>query len=256
MNNHWQEDARTYQKMIPHIQRQRRDVSETAWGAQSWYNQIHTHQVGDPQIGNNNTKELLLLGKGSEPHIRHPSLGAPQWLGLPRETDLESQRDMITRLSQDWRKQRLQSWRTQTKPCDTKTQKKGAVTPQKTEPKLPAGVGQSPVEVWFSRSSPQEQGHQSGKVSHGVNPLGGLHWKEREVTQSCRTLCHLMDCSLPGFSIHEIFQARIPEWVAISFSNGSSWPRDRIQVSCIAGSEPPGKLNPTIKPWVASSQKT
>ena len=35
-----------------------------------------------------------------------------------------------------------------------------------------------------------------------------------------------MGCSPPGFSIHEIFQARILEWVAISFSRGSSWPRD------------------------------
>ena len=38
-----------------------------------------------------------------------------------------------------------------------------------------------------------------------------------------------MDCSLPGFSVHRIFQARVPEWVAISFSRGSS--RDQTQVS-------------------------
>ena len=44
-----------------------------------------------------------------------------------------------------------------------------------------------------------------------------------------------MDCSLPGSSIHGIFQARILEWVAISFCKGSSWPRDRTQVSRIAG---------------------
>ena len=44
-----------------------------------------------------------------------------------------------------------------------------------------------------------------------------------------------MDCSLPGSSIHGIFQARVLEWVAISFSRGSSWPRDRTQGSCIAG---------------------
>ena len=44
-----------------------------------------------------------------------------------------------------------------------------------------------------------------------------------------------MDCSSPGSSIHGILQARILEWVAISFSRGSSWPRDRTQVSCIAG---------------------
>ena len=39
-------------------------------------------------------------------------------------------------------------------------------------------------------------------------------------------LCYPMDCSLPGFSVHGIFQARVPEWVAISFSRRSSQPRD------------------------------
>ena len=56
-----------------------------------------------------------------------------------------------------------------------------------------------------------------------------------EVTQSYPTLCDPMDCSLPGSSIHGIFQARILEWVAISFSRGSSQPRDRTLVSHIAG---------------------
>ena len=56
-----------------------------------------------------------------------------------------------------------------------------------------------------------------------------------EVTQSCPTLCDPMDCSLSGFSIHGIFQARVPEWVSISFSSRSSWPRDQTPVSCIAG---------------------
>ena len=37
--------------------------------------------------------------------------------------------------------------------------------------------------------------------------------------QSCPTLCDPMDCSLPGFSVHGILQARTLEWVAISFSN-------------------------------------
>ena len=56
-----------------------------------------------------------------------------------------------------------------------------------------------------------------------------------EVAQSCPTLCDPVDCSPPGSSIHGILQARILEWVAISFSRGSSWPRDRTQVSLIAG---------------------
>ena len=59
-----------------------------------------------------------------------------------------------------------------------------------------------------------------------------LSW---ELAQSCPTLCDPLDCSLPGFSVHGIFQARVLEWVAISFSRGSFWPRDQTQVSCIAG---------------------
>ena len=55
------------------------------------------------------------------------------------------------------------------------------------------------------------------------------------VSQWCLTLCNPMDCSLPGSSVHGILQARILEWVAILFSKGSSWPRDQILLSCIAG---------------------
>ena len=55
------------------------------------------------------------------------------------------------------------------------------------------------------------------------------------VTQSCLTLCDPVDCSPPGSSVPGIFQARMLEWVAISFSRGSSRTRDRTRVSCIAG---------------------
>ena len=73
----------------------------------------------------------------------------------------------------------------------------------------------------------------------------GGNWPQSETVNSTEmgrsevkwspTLCDPMDCSLPGSSIHGILQARVLEWVAISFSRGSSWPRDRTQVSCIAG---------------------
>ena len=53
------------------------------------------------------------------------------------------------------------------------------------------------------------------------------------VAKLCPTLCDPMDCSLPASSVHGISQARILEWVAISFSRGSSRPRDRTHVSCI-----------------------
>ena len=53
--------------------------------------------------------------------------------------------------------------------------------------------------------------------------------------ESCPTLCDPTDCSPPGSAVRRISQARILEWVAISFSRGSSQPRDQTQVSHIAG---------------------
>ena len=53
-------------------------------------------------------------------------------------------------------------------------------------------------------------------------------------TQSCMTFCKPMDCSLLGSSLHGIFQARILEWIATSYSRGSSQPRDWTRVSCIS----------------------
>ena len=47
------------------------------------------------------------------------------------------------------------------------------------------------------------------------------------VTRSCPTLCNPMDCSPPRSSVHGILQARVLEWVAIPFSRGSLWPKDR-----------------------------
>ena len=63
--------------------------------------------------------------------------------------------------------------------------------------------------------------------------------------KSCPTLCNPMECSLPDSSVHGISQARVLEWVVISFSRESSWPRDRTHISCLAGrfftTESPGK---------------
>ena len=52
----------------------------------------------------------------------------------------------------------------------------------------------------------------------GRKAMTNLKKWESEVAQSCPTLCDPMDCSLPGSSVHGIFQARVLEWVAISFS--------------------------------------
>ena len=75
-----------------------------------------------------------------------------------------------------------------------------------------------------------------------------------EVAQLCPTLCDPMDCRLQGSSVHGIFQARVLQWVAISFSRRSSWPRDRTQVSRIAGrrfNPLSHQGNPRIPEWVA-----
>ena len=80
----------------------------------------------------------------------------------------------------------------------------------------------------------------TGRFIQGADHQGTLQTlsmkvRESEVTQSCPTLCDRMDCSLPCSSVHGIFQARILEWVAISFSRRSSWSRDWTQVSRIIG---------------------
>ena len=54
------------------------------------------------------------------------------------------------------------------------------------------------------------------------------------VTQPCLTLWDPTDYSPPGSSVHGNIQARTLEWVAISFSKGSSWPRDWNHVSCVS----------------------
>ena len=97
------------------------------------------------------------------------------------------------------------------------------------------------------------QDHTCGGIQHGKN------WEDRKtistvlllgcremklqwcnvytlcclVSQLCLTLCHPMDCRPSGSSLHRIPQARLLEWVVISFSRRSSQPRDWTHVSCI-----------------------
>ena len=76
-----------------------------------------------------------------------------------------------------------------------------------------------------------------------------MKWSEVKATQSCPTLYDPMD-----YTVHEILQARILEWVAFPFSRESSQPRDRTQVSCFAGGffyQLSHKGSPGILEWVA-----
>ena len=89
------------------------------------------------------------------------------------------------------------------------------------------GCGKRPQVL--TRTAPAEGPPDAGRL----RARGSV--SEGEVVQSCPTLFDLMDCSLPGSSLHGVFQARVLEWFAISFSRGSSHPRDRSQVSRIVG---------------------
>ena len=82
----------------------------------------------------------------------------------------------------------------------------------------------------FSRvqlcATPQAAAHQAPQDSPGKNTGVGCHFlqcvkvkSESEVTLSCPTCSNPMDCSLPGSSVHGIFQARVLEWGAIAFSS-------------------------------------
>ena len=66
-------------------------------------------------------------------------------------------------------------------------------------------------------------------------PSVSFNERESEVAQSCPTLWDPMDCSPPDSPVHGIFQARVLEWVAISFSRESSQPKNWTRVSCTAG---------------------
>ena len=73
-------------------------------------------------------------------------------------------------------------------------------------------------------------------IISGNNTITFNTWRsEVKFAQSCPTLWDSKYCSPPGSSVHGVLQARIMEWVAIPFSRGSSQPRDRTWVSCIAG---------------------
>ena len=82
------------------------------------------------------------------------------------------------------------------------------VTPRAVALQVPLSMGFSWQEYWSGLPFP--------------SPMHEMK-SEREVTQSCPTLRVPMDCSLQGYSIHGIFQARVLEWGAIAFSNREAW---------------------------------
>ena len=99
--------------------------------------------------------------------------------------------------------------------------------------------------------------------SPGKNNGVGCHFllqcmkvkSEREVTQSCPTLSDLMDCSLPGSSVHGIFQARVLEWGAIAFSDHILLKIFKEIVAFSSGYER-AKMKLTTHSWQPSSHQS
>ena len=96
-----------------------------------------------------------------------------------------------------------------------------------------------PLSLPASESFPMSQLFASGGQSIGVSALASVLWKWKWKWKWSHLVVSdslwPVDCSPPSSSVHGILQARVLQWVAISFSTGSSWPRDQTQVSHIAG---------------------
>ena len=109
------------------------------------------------KLQNNYNKEILaLLKKVLGPTAEFPSWGSGKGTENPREFDFGGKWDLLTELPQDWGK--TLGRHKQNLVC-TRTQKKGAATPQETDPDLPVSVQESPVKVWVSGGQLQGRGH-------------------------------------------------------------------------------------------------
>ena len=101
------------------------------------------------KLENNYTNKFSHCCESSRAHNTFPDLGISVRLRTPREFDFEGQWDLITELPQDWGN----------RPLCIRTQKKGTVTPQETEPDLPVSVQESQAEAWVNIDQPWGQGH-------------------------------------------------------------------------------------------------
>ena len=109
---------------------------------------IYRLDVLSSQLENNYTKEVLaLMRKFYSPQHIFPLGGPAKGIRTSREFDFEGQWDLITELPKD-RGNRFLEGSNKIFLC-TKTQEKGAVTPQKNEPDMAVGVQESPVEAWM-----------------------------------------------------------------------------------------------------------
>ena len=100
---------------------------------------------------------------------------------------------------------------------------------------LTAGLGNPWNALCLASETPYSHGSPLNVGFAWTSELSLFSLLKVQVTQSCLTPSDPMDCSPPDSSVRGVLQARILEWVAIPFSRKSSQPRDRTEVSCIAG---------------------
>ena len=100
--------------------------------------------------------------------------------------------------------------------------------------------------LWFiQKKSVKGNKERRGQGTDGVSSKQIARWRHKfshislnyccccSVAKSCSALCSPMGYRMPGPSVHGVFQARTLEWIAISFSRGSSWTKDWTHVSCV-----------------------
>ena len=87
----------------------------------------------------------------------------------------------------------------------------------------------------FANQHPYSKAMVFPVIMYGCWTTKKAEMKWSEVAQSCPTLCNPMDCNLPGFSVHQIFQAQVLEWVAISFSKRRLSAKEFMLLNCDAG---------------------
>ena len=109
---------------------------------------------------------------------------------------------------------------------------------------LPLRVNQRAILLsmtWFPDGIPEQKNDMNGNTSESWVKSAAAAAAAAKSLQSCPTLCDPMDSSPPGSSVHRILQARILEWVAISFSNACMLSRfSRVRLCDPVDSRPPG----------------
>ena len=125
-------------------------------------------------------------------------------------------------------------------------------------PKIKTVVSNNVLELWVESSPFQSWliiSYNLSKAAITGPFMMQLVDLKNSVAQSCPTLCDSMYCSPPGSSVHGILQARILEWIVISFSRGSSQPRNQTCGISVSSASQADSLPPKSEEWRVNEVK-